>query len=128
MQLRLRKSNPAHTHTGKHQLHGVSQEYEPVCVAPPRFTGLVARNRFERDYERCARYFNKNHSLVAKACRKRFKKVTKKGKIPKRYDDCARKEKKKKCGKKADKTHPGDAYSHSGKGQKNVSKELPVLM
>jgi hypothetical protein len=88
---------------------------QPACQAPPTFPGLVARNRFEEDYERFAKYFNKHYSHVPKVCRKRFKKVTKKGKIPESYDEYVRKEGKK-CGKKVGKIQPGDGYAHGGKG------------
>ncbi|KAF9732002.1 hypothetical protein PMIN03_000048 [Paraphaeosphaeria minitans] len=95
---------------------------QPLCAALPKFTGLVARNRFEEDYERFAKYFNKNHGLVPKACRMRFEKTTKEERIPKRYDDYVRQEKEH-CGREAGKTYLDDGYSNGGKGQKKYPNE-----
>ncbi|KAF2443658.1 hypothetical protein P171DRAFT_486380 [Karstenula rhodostoma CBS 690.94] len=100
---------------------------QPVCSAPPTLTGLVARNRFEEDYERFAKYFNTNYSQVPTACRKRFKKATKKGRIPRRYDDYVRKEEKK-CGKKVGKVGPGEGYPNGGKGKKGQGSGAQGLL
>jgi hypothetical protein len=88
---------------------------QPVCQAPPTLTGLVARNRFQEDYERFAKYFNMHYNQVPKGCQTRFEKVTKEGMIPKSYDEYIRMERKK-CEKKVATDQPGDGYSQGGKG------------
>lgn len=57
---------------------------------------------------------------MPRACRRRFKKVVKRGNIPRSYEKYIRKERKR-CGKKVGKVNPGDGHPHGRKGQLPVS-------
>jgi len=90
---------------------------QPVCRAPPTFTGLVPRNRFQEDYERFAKYFNENYTHVPHVCQKRFEKVTTLRRVPGSYDEYIREERKQ-CGEKKEDKDQDYGHGHDGEGHK----------